>query len=515
MIKIAFRVDASLDIGTGHVKRCLSLANALQEQGAQVSFVSRSLDRVSTQSLGAAPCTVHWLPRSQILGSPPNDSEAPPHAAWAGVSWTQDARETTDVLYAEPPDWLVVDHYAFDVHWHEALRKTLGCRLLVIDDIGDRYLAPDVLLDHNWATDHYAKYASRLSRETHWLTGPRFALLSPGYRTSPRYRFHTAVRSIGIFMGGTDPGGISVRLLVACREAGFKGTIELVSTSANPHLNALRESCSDDPSSILTLDEPDLAAFFSRHDLQIGAGGSASWERCCVGPPAIAIAVVTNQLTVVPGLASLGAVRLATEGTLPAVLCELLDDPAQRQALATQAAKLVDGRGAQRVALHLLHDTLRLRPATLADASLLHLWRNHPSVRAVSVNPGDIAIADHQRWMQRVLTSPDRWLFVAQVGALPIGSVRFDLLEAARFEVSIYTDPQLQGLGIGSRLLVAGERLMHDNLRTPFIVIAKVAPGNTASKNLFEACGYHGGPLYFCKTIGLTPSEQRPCYEDS
>jgi len=504
-MRVAIRVDASATIGTGHLKRCLSLVQALIEQGAQVSLVTRALDGVAAQVLIDAPCPVHWLPAP--AGDVPTDSTSTPHAAWARVPWMQDADETVAALQAERPDWLVVDHYAFDARWHTSLREALGCRLLVIDDTGDRPLAPDALLDHNWAPDHRTKYANRLKREPHWVVGPRHALLSPAYRNAPRCAFRPEVRSIGIFMGGTDPDSVSVRILAACRAAGFAGAIEVVSTSANPHLSALREACANDGAATLTLDQSDLAVFFARHDLQIGAGGGATWERCCIGAPTIAIALVANQMAVVPGLASLGAVRAATENTLIAVLRPLLADPAARQALGERAARLVDGRGAQRVALHLLRDTLSLRPATLADAPLLHAWRNHPAVRAVSGSSEPITFDSHRNWMQRVLQSPDRWLFVAQVGDLPVGSIRFDQLETGHLEVSLYTDPQLQGLGLGPRLLTAGERQMHHLLNKPFTVDATVLPGNEASQKLFEGNGYHGGPLLYRKTIGPLSAE--------
>lgn len=512
-LRVAIRVDASADIGTGHLKRCLSLAQALLEQGAQPALVTRALDGVSTQVLRDAPCPVHWLPAPAAQVDLPHNGDAPPHTAWAGVSWRQDACETADALRAQRPDWLVVDHYAFDAHWHDDLRKTLGCPLLVIDDTADRSLSADVLLDHNWDPDHRARYAGRLVREPRWLTGPRFALLAPVYRLAKRYRFSDSVRSVGIFMGGTDPGGISVHVLTACREAGFSGPIEVVSTSANPHLASLRTSCAASPGTTLTLDEPDLAAFFARHDVQIGAGGGATWERCCIAAPTIAIVVAANQSVVVPALDRLGALRAASlpgfqEGanmkgvpSLPQVLRELLADPAARERLSRHAASLVDGRGAQRVALTLLRDTLRLRPATPDDAGLLYAWRNHPTVRAVSASTGVITFDEHQRWLRGVLKSSDRWLFVASVGALPVGSIRFNRIDSQRLEVSLYLDPELLGLGLGTRLLLAGEQQMQGRFRTSFEVDAIVVAGNAASQRLFEACGYHGGPSNFRKQL--------------
>lgn len=507
--RVAIRVDASAAIGTGHLKRCLSLAQALTDAGAAVRFVCRELDAVAAQVLGTETSTTHWLPAPAKALTPPPD--APPHAAWAGVPQTQDAADTAQALADWQPDALVVDHYAFDARWHGALRAALGggarcLRVLVIDDTADRMLDADALLDHNWAPDHRAKYAGRLLREPLWLCGPRFAQLSAAYRHAPRHAFHDTVGSIGIFMGGTDPGGVSARVLAACRHAGFTGPVEVVSTSANPHLAGLREACQRDGQTTLTLDQPDLAAFFARHDLQVGAGGGATWERCCIGAPTVALALVANQSAVVPGLAALGAVRAADEASLTAVLRELIADPAARRSLAERAAALVDGRGAQRVAMALLRDQLQLRPATADDAPLLHGWRNHPAVRAVSATQDPIAFDAHQRWLQAVLANAARWLFVAQVGQLPVGSIRFDRLDNGQLEVSLYTDPDLQGLGLGQRLLAAGEQALLALHPGGFSVQAQVLPGNTASQRLFQAAGYHGGPLQYRKAVGPLPN---------
>jgi UDP-2,4-diacetamido-2,4,6-trideoxy-beta-L-altropyranose hydrolase len=502
--RVAIRVDASAAIGTGHLKRCLSLAQALIDTGADVRFVCRALDAVAATVLCDSGIPTLWLPALAQTFTPAPD--APPHAAWAGVPQEQDADDTAQTLADWRPDTVVVDHYAFGAGWHQAVRDALGCRLLVIDDTADRALDADALLDHNWAPDHRTKYAGRLQREPLWLCGPRFALLASAYRGAGRYRFQDTVRSIGIFMGGTDPGGVSARVLAACRSAGFAGPVEVVSTSANPQLATLRYACERDGQAMLTLDQSDLAAFFARHDLQVGAGGGATWERCCLGAPTVALALVANQSAVVPGLATLGAVRAADETTLPGVLRELIADPASRRSLAERAAALVDGRGAQRVALALLRDQLQLRPATFDDAPLLHGWRNHPAVRAVSATQDPIDFDAHQRWLQAVLANHARWLFVAQVGHLPVGSIRFDRLDNGHLEVSLYTDPDLQGLGLGQRLLAAGEQALLALCPGGLTVEALVLPGNATSQHLFQTAGYHGGPMHFRKAVGPLPN---------
>lgn len=523
--RVALRVDASATMGTGHLRRCLSLAQALVELGALVDLLVRRLDEVASQVLSdSIPDTrlnVLWLPAPASPFVP--EAEGPPHQAWSGVPWNQDALETVALLRDAPPDWLVVDHYAFEARWHGLVRQNLGCRLLAIDDLADRALDVDVLLDQNLDADHRAKYAACLRRKPRWLTGPRYALLSAAYRDAPGYQFHEPVRSLGIFTGGTDPGGASAQVLKICRHSGFVGAIEIASSSANPHLAELRAACAATPGTSLTLDEPNLAGFFARHDLQVGAGGGATWERCCIGVPTISLVLAANQMVVAPVLDKLGVLRAARlDGhsapedmpTLSQVLAVLLADQNARRSLGERAALLVDGRGSQRVALSLLRDALRLRPATSDDGQMLHSWRNHPAVRAVSGAQAHILFADHLVWMHRVLTAGDRWLFVAEMGQLPVGCIRFDRLTADRVEVSLYLDPDLQGLGLGQCLLLAGERTMRGHLGHDFAVIARVLPRNTASQHLFEACGYHGGPLQYLKTVGASPTSIDLDHED-
>lgn len=508
-MNVAFRLDVSAVIGTGHLMRCISLAQSLQDVGARCHFVLRQLGLDMTGRIQASGFEVHELPppdRVPTLNS---------HADWAGVDEIRDAAETAAVLASIQLDWIVVDHYSFSADWHSRVREATGARIVAIDDLGDRPMAVDVLVDHNYHPDHQAKYHGRLEVGATLLTGPTYALLSPSYADAPRYAFHAEVRSLGIFVGGTDPSGASAQVLKICRRSGFAGPIEIVSTSVNPNLSELRATCALTPDTFLTLDEPDLAHFFARHDLQIGAGGGATWERCCIGVPTIGLVLAANHMAVVPELDKLGVLRAARLDSygepadlpeLAQVLAALLADADARRSLGERATLMVDGRGSQRVALSLSRDTLRLRPATIEDGPMLHRWRNHPAVRAVSRTRDPIPLGDHLDWLQRVLVADDRRLFVAEVGRLPVGCIRFDLLAVDRVEASLYLDPALQGLGLGRRLLLGGERAMREHLGRDFTVDASVLAENTASRHLFEVCGYHGGPLQYQKTIGATPT---------
>lgn len=516
-MRVGIRVDASLAIGTGHLRRCMSLASSLTDMGAEVRFVVRRHDAAGEVALGSQPFPVAWLDApttaSQARMSP---EPTVPHERWAGVDWSDDAVETVAALADFQPDWLVVDHYAFDARWHDHVRRDLGCRLMAIDDLADRSLSVEVLLDANFAEDHTEKYAGRLERRCRLLGGPRYALLAPGYRSAPRYRFHPEVRSIGVFMGGTDPGGVSADVVQACREeGGFRGAIEVVSTSANPHLDALRAACAAFPDTTLSLDLSDLSGFYARHDLQIGAGGTATYERCCMGAPTIALVVASNQLVVIPALAAAGVLRAARLSDGPGAdipgagpilgdaVRDLVADPDARRKLSEAGMTLVDARGADRVALCLLGGALSLRRVTLEDGPRLHAWRNHPAVRAVSGNGEPIPLASHMDWLARKLAADDCRLYIAEIGNTPVGSIRFDRLETGELEVSLYLDPDLPGLGLGPHLLLGGERAVLSEWPGATTFVASVLPDNAVSAKLFVNCGYYGGPLRYNKSVTL------------
>jgi len=492
-LKVALRADASTEIGYGHVKRCLALAQALQEVGAEVRLVSRALG-VDTRGLAERVGCAHVFLRGPSGPAPQPDVAVPAHAHWAQVDWDQDATETAQALRNWAPHWVVVDHYAFDARWHRAVEAALSTQIAAIDDLADRDLGASLVIDHNYAKDHRAKYAGRIIEAAHLLGGPRFALLGPSYARASRYEFNATVRSIGIFMGGTDGGNLSSLALRACREhARFTGLIEIATTRANPHFEVLNALADCWPPTTIVSDLPDLAGFFANHDLQIGAGGGATWERCCIGVPTLAVAAAANQRAVVEDLASLGV--LATiepmDDLNPVVvgraLNQLMQEPGRRQSLARSSQQLVDGLGARRVALWMSADRISVRRACMKDAQRIYDWRNHPTTRAKSVDGNEITWPAHLAWLQRCLADPNRMLLVGSVGSIPVGVIRLDRHDQDDVAISIYLDPGLHGLRLGSALLRAGESAMSADCRN---FVATVLGSNTKSQRLFAGAGY-------------------------
>lgn len=476
-LRILLRADAAGDIGIGHVKRCLSLGQALVDCGAEVLLLTRLSD-FDTRALA---CQVGI----DCVGL----------AAGENPGWLHDAQATSKEVSRLDIDWVIVDHYQFDARWHKQVASA-GARIAVIDDLADRPLAASVVVDQNIA-DHAAKYAEVLPMSTPILGGPRFALLSRAYANAPKWTDRGAVRSIGIFMGGTDAAGMTEVVLRACREvANFDGAIEIATTGGNARLPSLRAQCDTDPRTSLLVDAEELTGFFAKHDVQIGAGGGASWERCCLGVPTLLLRCAPNQDAVIPALMYRGVVRTLEPGqdrdivAVGAAVRELIDNAGLRSTLSQRSRDTIDGLGARRVALFLSAESLHVRPASDTDAMLLHQWRNHESTRSMSVYPREISLEEHLGWYTRSLRDSSRCILIGMVGNIPVGSIRFDRLAGGEHEISLYLDPALHGLRLGTHLLRQGEIYMKDGHDTVPTFVATVLNSNPGSRKLFAAAGY-------------------------
>src|SRR5690606_211919 len=174
-LKVAIRADASSRIGSGHVMRCLTLAERLREDGADMLFVCRVHDGNLVETIEQRGFSVATL-------SPAADrDELAGYAGWLGVSQEDDARQTIKAIAAygwKKFDWLVVDHYALDAQWESALRPLAG-RILAIDDLANRKHDCDVLLDQILVANFERRYDGLVPENATRLLGPKYALLQP------------------------------------------------------------------------------------------------------------------------------------------------------------------------------------------------------------------------------------------------------------------------------------------------------------------------------------------------
>lgn len=353
---VAFRVDASLDIGTGHVMRCLTLADALHRRGVHCTFICRDLQGNLAERIRQHGSDVHLLSGTEPSTS--NDEPLPVHAGWLGTGWQHDAVQTVAALGELKPDWLVMDHYALDARWEQQLRPHCG-KIMVIDDLADRRHDCDVLLDQNLGRES-SDYINHVTADCRLLIGTRFALLRREFADArPRAlnrREHARLRRILVTMGGVDKDNATGKVLDALQQCELPDDVEIVVVSGNaaPYLDAVREQARKMPVKTTVRTAIDnMAEEMILADIAVGAAGSTSWERCCLGLPSLLAVLADNQQVIATALDKAGAaVQIGKADDISTKLPQAMqrvNDSSLLQQMSGNAQALVDGAGCERV----------------------------------------------------------------------------------------------------------------------------------------------------------------------
>jgi UDP-2,4-diacetamido-2,4,6-trideoxy-beta-L-altropyranose hydrolase len=505
-VRVLIRADASLAIGSGHVARCLTLANVLRQYGVQVAFACRQLPGNRLESLQAQGFQTFALPDEY-------PQEHPEQGIEALLPWQAEIAELQSVLSSEskseqPFDWIIVDHYGLDHHWQTAARQWAK-QIAVIDDLANRQHAADLLLDQNLTATAQA-YGPLIDARCQPLLGPRFALLRDEFRREP-IPIKDQPRRVLVNFGGFDAAGETWKAMQAMTSF-TELEVDFVAGVDNPAWVRMQAMAASRPNWRLHSYVSGFARLMAQADLFVGAGGGTSWERACLGLPTICIAVAANQQRNAERLASagahvyLGASEQVTIEQLRQAIGFLLGNYGLRQSLAERSRQLVDGLGAQRVAVALSGGALQLRPATIDDARLLFEGRNAPSVRRWAVQSEEIRWESHQAWLVASLGNPQRLLLIASAADGPVGVLRYDR-DQARAEVSIHLFEGRSGLGWGRALLARGEAFVAALWPDLSIITAQVLADNQASLNLFRRAGYQQNTCEFRRALKDHPND--------
>ncbi|WP_334120284.1 UDP-2,4-diacetamido-2,4,6-trideoxy-beta-L-altropyranose hydrolase [Limnobacter sp.] len=332
---IAFRVDSSSSMGTGHVMRCLTLAGRLGDMGFQPVFFCANLPGNLT-GLIASTYPV------EMLG---NDSPL----------------KFVELCRNYNPQAVVVDHYQIDHHWESVVQAEIKVPMVVVDDLANRKHECTLLLDQNLGRQS-SDYDGLVPASARRLIGTRYALLRPEFAElrpqslARKLQFDRIARVL-ISLGGADPTNVTLSVLqqLNSNSAQQLSLIDVVVGNAYPHHRELRAFVGKSSLPIAVHTQvANVGELMLCADLAIGAGGSSAWERCTMGLPSVAIGIAANQTIVLQGLQAAGAALVLLS---PAQLhtdfnrcLQQLNHTKTYLEMSEKAATLVDGAGASRVA---------------------------------------------------------------------------------------------------------------------------------------------------------------------
>jgi UDP-2,4-diacetamido-2,4,6-trideoxy-beta-L-altropyranose hydrolase len=514
-LAVVIRADASVQIGSGHVMRCLTLADELRERGATVLFVCRNFEGNLRKHIEAKGYECVLLPVSTQVNNLANSQNK--YDDWLGDSPEDDAEATATVCaefaarHGSTIHWLIIDHYAIDERWERHLRP-LAQRIMAIDDIANRRHDCDVLLDQNLYDNAEQRYIGLVPTHCTMLLGPTYALLRPEFREArallgERLIRTGEVRRVMIFFGGSDPTNETAKAVHAVQMLNRPDIdVDVIVGIANPHRNEIEQLCATSPNVHFHCQVPNMAEFMVQADLALGAGGSTTWERCCLGLPTIVVMIAENQAEMTETAARRGVLWNAGWGhsALSAEsFSHLLDTIISDYDCLTKASlngqMLVDGLGNMRVFSELFSlrlrtaefdSTMTIRRATEADVFLYFAWANDPDVRHQSFASEKIAFANHQHWFNKKLYSEKSYLYVIMLDNIPAGQIRFDI-ENEIAEIGFSVDSHFRGKGIGFELLSRGIATLRCEATMALKIQGKVKLGNAASSRAFVKAGFH------------------------
>jgi UDP-2,4-diacetamido-2,4,6-trideoxy-beta-L-altropyranose hydrolase len=363
--RVVFRVDSSFVIGTGHVMRCLTLADRLTLEGIECLFICRQFSGDIINHILSQGYFVHVLKHGNIISLESGTSnslesggdDGDLYSQWLGVSQDVDSAQCESFLSEINPDLLVVDSYSLDYQWELKVKKY--CRfLLVIDDLANRRHACEILLDQNFGRV-ISDYYQLVSEKCQLLCGSDYALLRPEFsrlRTeSLKKRDYIKCHKLLITMGGSDIDNATSSILLGLKENSKSSQLaitvvmgqsavwvrEVQNLAANLSLNIE-----------IKFAVPNMAELMMQNDVAIGAAGSTSWERCCMGLPTFMVVLAENQKFIAQKLAFSGAGSILpyrSDNKAEFEINNTFFDLKRLRSMSEISAKIIDGQGLNRL----------------------------------------------------------------------------------------------------------------------------------------------------------------------
>ena len=502
---ILIRTDSSLKIGSGHVMRCLSLAEALRHSGAKVGFISRVHPGNLNDVIRGKGFDVYELPVQDLDEGRDEFIEQHVEAAenynrWLNASKEQDAVETIDVLDSMSPDWLIVDHYGLDCDWENRLRPHVR-KLMVIDDLANRPHDCDLLLDQNYFLDGAShRYEGLVPPTCTQLLGPRYALLRPEFAEARKKLRHRTgeIQCVFVFFGGTDLDNLTGRALAALSNPELVHLeVNVVLGKTNPNLSSIQKQVALRPNTHLAVQVENVAELMAKADIALGAGGATTWERFSLGLPSIVVVLSENQKNFSEALHEaglqicLGSAKELSVIDLKTALLKQLKIVKNNHRQSKKCLELVDGKGTEITKNIILKgipvEYWQIRSASSNDCEIYWHWVNDVNVRQSAFDSKPISWEDHKEWFKNKLNDQSTTLFLVGSQLGPIGQVRFEKL-SDHFVIDYSIGRQFRGMGLGERLLTKGIELLRET--QGFTLVGKVKEENKASAKVFENLGF-------------------------
>ena len=501
-MNVVIRADASIYIGIGHVMRCLVLANKFRDNGHLVSFAIRKQNGDIISYIVKQGFDIHELVQPKIWKHPTSTDD---YEAWLQVTEEEDADSFINTI--NEVDLVIVDHYGLNEFWEKKIKHHYHCKIMVIDDLLRKHYC-NLLLDQTFGRTSKS-YQSLVPEETLCLVGSEYALLNSsfsqlrekliGLKCIPETKHRVLVS-----MGGIDNTNVTLCILRELSNIKNKhiGSVTVILNPESPSYENVNIIVSENKDWMVLLDfVENMAQLISEHTFAIGAAGSSSWERACLGLPSIIISLAQNQNNICKNLVN-AEVAIAIELKNIKALNKSIDMLILKyEDFHNRSLKLCDGLGCNKVYFWLIKyfslanlkkDKLDIfcRLATSDDIEIVYSWQCEPKTRRYALNPKIPEKEEHIKWMKEHLENPNNYFYIIEVPlntktSLAVGVVRLDRVKKGEYKISINISSRYHNQGIAKSALA-----FIDSIHPSITIHATVLDDNIRSKRLFSSARY-------------------------
>jgi len=362
MLKIAFRADGGINVGMGHIMRCLSLARAFRRNGHKVYFFSKleaGIKKVRQENFVVV-----------LLPSVAKETEG---YFYGNTTHLADEAQGMLVLLREYHiDLLIIDTYNVNKQYFLTLKPHVP-QMVYIDDVKKFPYPADIVVNGN-ITGEYLGY-QKYNQKQVLLLGPKYNMIRDEFAHMPFRNIKGKAEELMITTGGTDPYNLTGKLLDMVQQedeyrhmrfnvlVGSSFTnCDYLGNLSNHHENIVLYANSDMSHELPDIIHSEVSEIMLRSDLAISAGGSTLYELAACGTPALTVILADNQEGIVHKLDELGYVmNLGWYNQLNADLVleklrELIGNLQRRRKMSAKGQRLVDGKGSERIVQSVLRN---------------------------------------------------------------------------------------------------------------------------------------------------------------
>ncbi len=489
-MKLTVRADASPQMGTGHLMRCLSLAQGWKDTSGDAVFISFCKNDKLIQRIKKEGIKVYNLQH------------------------ISDIEDTKKALKKENPEWVMLDGYHFGSDYQKEIKEA-GYKLFVIDDYAhlEHYYA-DIILNQNYGAENFVYSAEPYTK---LLLGTKYVLLRREFLEYLDYKrqIPDVAKKVLITMGGVDPENYTFKVLQATNLVDFPLDVKVVIGARNTHYKLIEKeanSCKHNMEILTNLDN--MAPLMAWADVAVSAGGTTTWELAFMGLPSMLCIVADNQEYAVNALVkdeifqSAGWIKNKPAEEISHMLTELICNKAVRDMMYGRAKTVVDEKGIYRVMDALkkeafspnsLSASLRrdidfgeVKFANFINLSdnekeMIRNWRNSDEIRKWMFTDHIISKEDHLNFIENLRKDGANFYWMVIADDKPIGVVSFQKVDFKNRSgyLGIYSTEK----GIG-RLIMKYLLHLWFELTQMRILKCEVLEGNKHAYNFYKNAGF-------------------------